>query len=61
MLVLRGPCTPPPVPDDPPPAPRVNIDPAEDPDKVVLVPADAILGCPKLAVWFPPAPPLPIE
>ena len=61
VFVLNGPCTPPPVPEDPPPPPSVNIDPAEDPDKVVLVPAAPVLGCPKFAVWLPPAPPLPIE
>ena len=44
VFVLSGPCTPPPVPLAPPPAPSVNIDPAVDPDKVVLVPALPILG-----------------
>ena len=44
VLVLTGPCTPPPVPLAPPPAPKVNIDPVVDPDKVVFVPAAAIFG-----------------
>ena len=45
VFVLNGPCTPPPVPDDPPPPPNENNDPALDPDKVVELPALAILGC----------------
>ena len=61
VLVLKGPCTPPSVPDDPPPAPKVNNDPVVEPDKVVFVPASAILGWLKLAVWLPAAPPDPIE
>ena len=50
VLVLKGPCTPPPVPLAPPPAPNVNKDPAVDPDKVVFVPALAVFGCPKFGV-----------
>jgi hypothetical protein len=44
VLVLKGPCTPPPVPEAPPPAPKVKIEPVVEPDKVVFVPALPILG-----------------
>ena len=50
VLVLNGPCRPQPVPEDPPPPPSVNKEPAEDPDTVVDVPALAVLGCLKLEV-----------
>ena len=44
VFVLNGPCTPPPVPEDPPPPPNVNNDPTLEPDRVVEVPALAVLG-----------------
>jgi hypothetical protein len=54
VLDLKGPCTPPPVPLDPPPPVSVNKEPAEDPDKVV--------DDPSLAVTLNPFPaPLPAE
>ena len=43
VFVRKGPCTPPPVPEDPPPPVSVNKDPAEDPDKVVDVPLLAVV------------------
>ena len=57
VLDLKGPCTPPPVPLEPPPPVRVNKDPAEDPDKVVDVPSLAVTLNP-LPVPLPPAPPV---
>jgi hypothetical protein len=54
-LLLKGPCTPPPVPEDPPPAPNVKIEPVVDPDKVVFDPALAVTLKP-LPVPLPPPP-----
>ena len=57
VLVLNGPCTPPPETEDPPPPFNVNKLPEEDPDKVVLPPSPAL----PLKAPVPFEPPDPIE